>query len=63
MVENLKMTLFEGSRVVSEMEPKTRNFKTGSKGFYISEIVVVGGKAHRCNVLLIELGSKKKKEE
>jgi len=41
------------------LEPKT--FKTGSRGFYGNAKIPLNGKRYQGNMILVEIGSKKKK--
>ena len=50
----------EDGKVLSNLEAKEKNFSTGSTGYYANGIIVIKGKALRCNFLFIEIGSKKK---
>jgi len=44
---------------VISLEPK--NFKTGSRGFYGNGKIPINGKRYQGNMMLVEIGSKKKK--
>lgn len=46
-------------RQIIGLSPKT--FKTGSRGFYGNGKLAVNGKRYQGNMMLIEIGSKKKK--
>jgi len=48
-------------QVLQVIELEAKNFKTGSRGYHGHGKVPVNGKRYQANLLLIEIGSKKKK--
>ena len=48
-------------QVLQVIELNTKTFKTGSRGYHGHGKVSVNGKRYQANLMLVEIGSKKKK--
>lgn len=48
-------------QVLQVIELNAKDFKTGSRGYHGHGKVPVNGKKYQANLLLVEIGSKKKK--
>jgi len=49
----------ENGETIEVLSITPKQFKTGSKGFYINKKVEIGGKRYQVQVQLVEIGSKK----
>lgn len=46
------------SELVGVLSVSEREFKTGSRGYFGTGKIVVGGKKYQCQVQIVEIGSK-----
>ena len=55
----ITVDIIEDGKKIGGVEAKEKALKTGSHGYYGNTVVVIKGKAVRCNFLLIEIANKK----
>ncbi len=59
----LSIDIKENDKVVAILSASEKVFKTGSRGFFGTGKVEIGGKRYQAQVQLVEIGSKPKPEE
>lgn len=53
----------ESSQLLSVLTVTPKEFKTGSRGFYANQKIEIGGIRYQVQIQLVEIGSKKQKED
>ena len=53
----------EAGETVAKLVLNPKDFKTGSKGFYVNDKVTIGGKRYQAQCQLVEIGSKEPAKE
>jgi hypothetical protein len=53
----------EEGETVAKMVLNPKDFKTGSKGFYVNDKLTIGGKRYQAQCQLVEIGSKEAGKE
>lgn len=53
----------DSGKPIGTMTAPSKDFKTGSKGFYANGKLEIEGKRYQVQVQLVEIGSKPKEEE
>ena len=56
----VKVDFSAGNELAGVVMAATKQFSSGSKGFYGNGKVIIGGKNHQVTVQIVEIGSKPK---
>jgi hypothetical protein len=57
-----RIELYEGSQKVADIGLPEKKFSTGSVGYWATQKLEINGKRYQCQIQLVEIGSKQKKE-
>jgi len=57
-----RIELYEGSQKIADIGLPEKKFSTGSVGYWVTQKLEINGKRYQCQVQLVEIGYKAKKE-
>lgn len=58
-----RVELYEGSQKVADIGLPEKKFSTGSVGYWTTQKLEINGKRYQCQIQLVEIGSKEKKDQ
>jgi hypothetical protein len=57
-----RIELYEGAQKIADIGLPEKKFSTGSIGYWATQKLDINGKRYQCQIQLVEIGSKQKKE-